>query len=471
VSSTRPASPWLRSPPPAVGWALLCVQLGLFALSLLFAANEPMFLASGERGGQGIDFFCVPKAYANLLAGRSAFDTWGAPAYGPHATWFVLHPAVAVWVGGYLWFLRPWFAYAVWVVVTLGMLAASAALFARHARTPWRRVLVFAAFLVSPLTYWLLFVGNIHAIVLLATAFMLVGLHELAEGAAPAFSIPARWKLGLGLVLSFLSKPVLLLVVPALVLVRATRRPAFSALGVYAVVSAAFLFVPSLNPESVGLDRLLWLLTHSGSAGRELNVYEHRFVLVPDMLDNAMHWLHMLVQSGFRWNHAQLFSLPVLLPDSVPAGVFRLLALLPLLLTVPLFWVSSPRTRLKVLAWIVLAALASHFLGYAIAWEYQYTQLLVAAAALLVLPIVTEERPRAASLLSLGLLLLFVPTPYVWLRDDGLAPWELTVLRLFRVVPAGMLALSAVAAVVALVRTNRSAGDSSDKNAVTRMVK
>ncbi|HEX6272931.1 MAG TPA: hypothetical protein VFZ53_07825 [Polyangiaceae bacterium] len=452
MSSTFWRSPWLRSPPPSLGWALLCVQLGLYAVALLLAANEPLFLASGERGGQGIDFFCVPKAYANLLAGRSAFDTWGAPAYGPHATWFVLHPAVAVWVGGFLWFLRPWLAYAVWVLVTLGLLAASAALIAHHARTPWRRVLVFAALLVSPLTYWLLFVGNVHAIVLFATALLLVGLHELAEAAPPAFAVSPRWKIGMGLVLSFLSKPVLLLVVPGLLLVRATRRPALSALGVYGVVSAAFLLVPSLNPESVGLERLLRAIAQPGFAAREFNVYEHRFVLVPEMLDNAMHWLHMLVQSGYRWNHAQLFSLPVLLPDSVPAGVFRLLAILPLVLTVPLFWVSSSKVRLQVLAWVVLAALASHFLGYAIAWEYQYTQLLVAAAALLALPIVTEGRPRAASLLALGLLLLFVPTPYVWLRQGGLSPGELTVLRLFRVVPAAMLALASVAAVVALVR-------------------
>jgi hypothetical protein len=425
----------------------------------VLAAHEPLFWASGERGGQGIDFFCVPKAYANLLAGRSAFDTWGAPAYGPHATWFVLHPAVAVWVGGYLWFLRPWVAYAAWVVVTLGLLVASAALIARYAQSAWRRVLVFGSLLISPLTYWLLFVGNIHAIVLLAAALVLVGLQELDELDPPALRIPARWKLGLGLVLSFLSKPILLLVVPALVLVRATRLATISAIGVYTLVSAAFLLVPSLNPESVGLDRLSWLLAHPSVAQRELNVYEHHFVLVPDMLDNAMHWLHMLVQSGYRWNHAQLFSLPILLPAWVPAGVFRLLALLPVALTISLAWVPSPNDRRRVLAWIVLAALASHFLGYAIAWEYQYTQLLVAAAALLVLPILREGRPRVASLLGLGLLLLFVPTPYVWLRDGGLSPRELGVMRLFRVVPAAMLAAAAVAAVFALARASRTSGD------------
>jgi hypothetical protein len=302
-------------------------------------------------------------------------------------------------------------------------------------------------------------VGNIHAIVLIATALLLVGLQELDGAEPPALRVPARWEIGLGLVLSFLSKPILLLVVPALLLVRATRLATISAISVYALVSAAFLLVPSLNPESVGLDRLFWLLAHPSVAERELNVYEHRFVLVPDMLDNAMHWLHMLVQSGHRWNHAQLFSLPILLPAWVPAGVFRLLALLPVALTVPLVWVRSPNDRRRILAWIVLAALASHFLGYAIAWEYQYTQLLVAAAALLVLPILSEGRPRAASLLGLGLFFLFVPTPYVWLRDGGLSPSELGVMRLFRVVPAAMLAAAAVAAVFALVRASRTSGD------------
>jgi hypothetical protein len=455
---TPGAGAWLRSPPPQVGWALLGIQLALIVIALAFGANDPFVFGSGERGGQGIDFFCVPKAYANLLAGRSPFDTWGAPAYGPHATWFVLHPAVAVWIGGYLWFFTPWVAYAVWVVVSFALLVASAALIARHAVNPWRRMLVHAALLMSPLTYWLLFAGNVHAVVVFATALVLVGLHELAENRPPAFSISAPWKVGLGLALSFLSKPLLLLVVPALTLIRTTRRATITALATYAVVSAAFIIVPGLNPESVGPGRLLWLFAHPDFARDQLNVYEQQFVLVPDMLDNGMHWLHMLAQSDYEWNHVQLFSLPALLRDitPVPEGLLRQLAFLPVAMSVSLFWMRSEATRLRAAAWIVFASLASHFLGYAIAWEYQYTQLLVPAAALLGLPIVIEGRPRWASLFATGLLLLFLPTPYFLLKSGGLLPWELAIMRAFRVLPALLLASAAVVAVAALARREAS---------------
>lgn len=455
-----------RRVPVAVGWALLAVQMVFFVTALALGAHEPLFFGSGERGGQGIDFFCVPKAYSNLLAGRSAFDTWSAPSYGPYATWFVLHPAVAVWVGGYLWFLPPWLAYASWVAITIGLLVASAALISRHAPTAWRRMLVFAVLLASPLTYRLLYVGNVHAIVLLATTLVLVGLHELAAKASPAFGISPRWKLGLGLGLSLLSKPVVLLVLPALVLVRATRRPALAALGVYALLSAAFVFLPILNPEWVGPERLAWLVTHPGFARRELNVYEHGFVLVPDMLDNGMHWLHMLTQSGYSWNHVELFSLRALLSEvkAIPSGALNLCALLPLLLSLILLRMPSQSAKLRALGWIVIAALAAHFLGYSLVWEYQYTQLLVAAAALLALPLVIEARPRAAELLALGLLLLFVPTPYGWFRSGGLSTWELAVMRLFRVVPATLLALASVIAVVATARAKIRPGETTTRS-------
>jgi hypothetical protein len=438
-----------------LGWALLAVHLGLVFTALALGAYDPLFLGNGPRGAQGIDFFCVPKAYANLLAGKSAFDTWGAPAYGPFSTWFVLHPAVALWVGGYLWFLPPWLAYAAWAGVTLALLVGSAALIARHAATPWRRVMVHAALLASPVTYWLVFVGNVHALVVFATALVLVGLHELAERAPPALSVPPRVKVGLGLALSFLSKPVLLLVVPALLVVRTTRRAALVALAAYAVVSSAFLFVPVLNPEAVGSERLLWLLAHPGFVERELNVYEQRLVLVPDMLDNGMHWLHMLAQSGYRWNHVEVLSLPALLNDveTLPSSVFRLLAFLPIALAVPVLRIQPETTRLRAVAWVVLAALASHFLGYAIAWEYQYTQLLVAVAALLALPVVSEGRPRAASVLVLGLALLFLPTPYALFKSGGFEPWELASIRLFRVLPAAALALAAMLVIGSMARS------------------
>ena len=58
-----------------VGVALLAAYVGLMIVGLGVGFHEPLFFGLGERGGQGIDFFCVPKAFSNLLAGRSAWIT------------------------------------------------------------------------------------------------------------------------------------------------------------------------------------------------------------------------------------------------------------------------------------------------------------------------------------------------------------------------------------------------------------
>jgi hypothetical protein len=446
---------WLRRPLSARwGIGFLCVYLAGMLLALALGAYDPLFFGAGERGGQGIDFFCVPKAFSNLLHGRSAFDTWGGEPYGPHATWFVLHPAVAIWVGGYLAWLPPWFAYAAWVGLTLALLAVCGLLLAHHAESTWRKVIVFGALLASPVTYLLLHCGNIHGIVLVSATLLLVGLCELGKSTPPALRISPRVKVASGLLLSLLSKPVLILLVPALLVARSTRRAVVASLALYTAISSAFILVPTLNPESVGVPRLLWVAFHPQWVRQELNVYQNGFVLLPEMLDNAMHWLHMLAQSDYAWDHAQIFSLPVfarsLLP--VPLGAFRLTALAPIVLAPFLFMLSEER-RLVAMTWLIILTLATHFLGYAIAWEYQYTQLLVVAAALAALPELRRGRPRWVTIALGSLLLLYLPTPYALLSDNGLTVDERALMRVSRVGPALLVALAAVGMVVRSLRT------------------
>ena len=307
---------------------LLISYLTVIGLLLALGWCTPLFPAQGFRGGQGIDFFCVPKAYNNLLQGRSAFDTWGGTPYGPHATWFVLHPAVALWPGGYLAWLPPWYAYGVWVVITLGILLACGALLAHHATDPGRKLVVYATLLASPVSYWLLFVGNVHGLLLLAAALLLVGLHEAASGASPALGISAPAKVAVGLLLSLLSKPLLLITAPALLVTRTTRRSALAALVAYTVISLAFLLMPLLNPEAIGVERLAELVTRS-SARSDFNVYTHHFILIPEMLDNTMHYVRMVAQSDYVWNHVQIYlaaGLGARLTDSELLGGLRSIA-------------------------------------------------------------------------------------------------------------------------------------------------
>jgi len=425
-------------------------------VALSAGAYQPLFFGIGERGGQGIDFFSVPKAYLNLLHGQSAFDTWRGVAYGPYATWFVLHPAVALWIGGYLGWLSPWVAYGAWVAITLVLLIACGQLLAHHAPSPWRKTLAFGAVLASPITYLLLHCGNIHGLVVFAVTLILVGLYELATDASFAGGIDPRMKVASGLLLSLLTKPVLILVVPALLVARTTRKLALVSLGVYAGVSLLFLFVPLLNPQSVGLERLTWLALHPSWVRQELNVYVNHFMLSRDMLDNGMHWLHMVAQSGYAWDHVQVFSLPVLLQSSfgIPVGAFRFVALVPVALSPLLFRLPEPR-RLLAAAWLVVLVLATHFLGYAVAWEYQYTQLLVVVGALITFPALTERNPRWVKFALASLALYYLPTPYGWLSAGGLTPAEMAVMRLCRVGPAVLTAAASLGAVVQLLRARQ----------------
>jgi hypothetical protein len=154
----------------------------------------------------------------------------------------------------------------------------------------------------------------------------------------------------------------------------------------------------------------------------------------------------MVAQSGYAWDHAQIFSLPVLwkgLVGRTPG--LEGLALLPGLLSPLLLAVREEGRRLTALGWLVALALATHFLAYAVVWEYQYTQLLPVTAALAVFPF-ARGRMRWPTLVALGVLLtLNLPSPYGLVSVGGLSPNGLSIMRLWRVVPALVLAVVALA--------------------------
>ena len=429
-----------KGPHPAWGAVILALYVVAMAVALVQGAYQPLFLGLGFRGGQGIDFYCVPKAFINLWHGKSAFDTWLPPLYGPHATWFVLHPAVAVVVGGSLAWLPPYGAYGVFAALSLGLLILSATLVAAHATTAWQRMLIYGALITSPITYWFLFVGNVHGLVVLASALLFVGFHEMrANARRPALGMAPTIKIGCGLLLSLLTKPLLVLIAPALLIVPRTRRVTLWALAAYAAVSAAFMWVPWLNPQGVGTARLIELAVSPSWVKAHLNIYLNHFVLVPEMRDNAMHWLHMVAQSGNQWDHAQIFSLPVMLNGIVGRlPSLQWFALLPVGLSLLLVR-RNPDAQARGLIWLLVLALATHFLAYAIAWEYQYIQLQLVAAVFLCFA--GQGWRRTITLAALAL--LYLPTPYCLWATDALNATSLLLMRATRVVPA--LVVAAVA--------------------------
>src|SRR6478672_249327 len=90
----------------------IIVAVVLFMLGALKFGWLNMFFFDTEHADvQGIDYFSLPKAYLNLLEKRSAYDTWGGQLFGTHSTWYLSHPAFAVFIGFWFSFFSPWVSY------------------------------------------------------------------------------------------------------------------------------------------------------------------------------------------------------------------------------------------------------------------------------------------------------------------------------------------------------------------------
>ena len=160
--------------------------------------------------------------------------------------------------------------------------------------------------------------------------------------------------------ISLLSKPMLLLVLPLLVLLKETRRAACAALAVYIGVSLAFLFVPALNPSG----------------------------------DNWEHWSHIWQVSGMNHYLAapsdvafkvpgcvrEIFSLPSFLNDLFPFRIPTFAYHLPLaaVLAFAVLAAGSRDAARRLTLTLVAAILGieAYYLSYTVVWEYHYTTLL-----------------------------------------------------------------------------------------------
>jgi hypothetical protein len=78
------ALPWITG-------TLVFIQL----LSLRLGILDRFFFDSMHAATQGIDFYSLPKAFLNLRAGHSAYDTYLPPLYAPAATWYLAQPHMA----------------------------------------------------------------------------------------------------------------------------------------------------------------------------------------------------------------------------------------------------------------------------------------------------------------------------------------------------------------------------------------
>ena len=244
-------------------WRRLCafVLLGLTAVwvaamlasALRWRFLDPLAGFSGCPIGQ--DFFQTPRGWRNLLAGNNIFLTEICD-YGPaYATVFFNHPFVALAVGAWTAPLPPWVAFGVYDGAAVVLLCLGARKLARGFDDPLCRSFCYYASFCAVPVYVIFWQAQVHALVVLAVALVLAGLMGLEREPEKA-DRHLRW-IQVGLLISLLSKPVVLVMLPVLFALPETRRKLLLPLAIYAAASLVFLLVPRLNPG--GYNGMHWL--------------------------------------------------------------------------------------------------------------------------------------------------------------------------------------------------------------------
>ncbi len=407
-------------------------------ISLRLGLLNAFFFDTAHADVQGIDFFSLPKAWLNLQAGRSLYGTFDPPSYGPHFTWYLAHPVLAVALGWPLSKLEPMDSYGVFTLLSLALMAVSAWLLARESEDVLVRRVIWLLLLGAFPTYLMLWVGNVQSLTVLGLTMLLVGILRRER-----WNVDAPWLIRAGLLISLFTKPVVLLMLPLLLLVKETRRSAFDALAVYVPVSLLFLVIPPVNPERISLGRVFWLAWHPGVVRSTMNIYANRLQLTPDMRDNSVHWFNLLAQSGFRLQHVDVYSLPVFLDGlfgvTTPEWFYLLLTGAVLVLSFAVARLPDRAERLEAALLLVLAASLDFFLAYPTAWEYQYTAVLPVAAVLL-LPGRSMLLPARVWRWCVGLACCaWLPSLYFLSRSAAPGALVLAMARLDRVVPVTVL--------------------------------
>ena len=310
--------------------------------------------------------------------------TFDPPAYGPHFTWYLAHPLLAVVLGWPLSRLAPGDSYGVFTILSLAVMAVCAWLLGREGQDGFTRRLIWLLLLGAFPSFSMLYVGNVQSLTVLGLSLLLIGMLRLVREQRGAESYILA-----GLLVSLFTKPVVLLTMPLLLLLRETRRTAWRALALYVPVSLLFEVVPLLNPQRISLPRVFWLAVHPAFVRATMDIYTNQLVLTPDMRDNSIHWFNLVAQSGFRLQHIDVFSLPVFLDGLFGTHTPDWLYLLPTFAVLACSVIvariqETPRRRICALL-LTMAASLDFFLSYPTVWEYQYTAVLPVAAVLLTL--------------------------------------------------------------------------------------
>lgn len=435
---------------------LLPYIIGLIILTMLlslhFGLLDLFFFGAEHATVQGIDYFAVPKSFINLLEKRSIYDTWGGQSYGPYSTWYLAHPAFSVFVSSWFSFFSPWVSYWLFCIFSILVMGACGYFISKTTLDPFKKKLSYFFILCTFPTYWMLYVGNMHATLVLALTLIIVGIYELTYCQNDK---QANNKLLIGLLLSFFSKPIVLLMLPLLLLIKDTRKTTIKSLLIYGVVSLAFIFIPLFNPEAVGWEKLVGL--DIDFIKQNLNIYKNNFVLNEYMKDNSIHWLNLIAQSDYKLIHIDVFSLPVfmdvIIGQETAPWIFKLPIYISIILSIAVGSIDDKKIRLETALLLIMAISLTFFLSYNTVWEYQFTSVLPILA---MLPILREQNVFYAkyipSMLIIGAFIC-LPSFYFLLGEvDITSKLALTIVHCNKIIPVLILFLLIIFLLIKAIR-------------------
>ncbi len=390
---------------------ILCMLLSLkyhFLNSFLSGCNK--------EGVMGDDYFSIPEGFLYLLLHKSMFyyhrfNTLPIP-YAPYIEPYVFHPLIAITFGAILSCFKPFIGYGIFVFLSLAMLSFSAYLISKQTPDPLIKRLSYLFIFCAFPVYLMLWLGQIHVLTIMAFAFLFAGILEILN--KPKLNQRKYYpKIVAGLLISLLSKPMVLLAFPVLLLTKETRKSTLLSLGIYVIVSGVLLFTPFLNPQHVSPLLYLSALSHAQNA-----CYYNQLI----GFDNFKHWTNMLCQSQSIAYNPELFSLSAFLKNFPgfshdPSWWLPLLKIpvyLVFLISLSVFWIQSQQERLKTVILIIILSIYSYYLSYTLVWEYQYTTI---SPTLPVLMILYQEESsqmtqKFMSAVIYTSLFLYLPTLY-----------------------------------------------------------
>jgi hypothetical protein len=415
----------------------------IMLLSLQFGWFNMFDPSSDHVNLQGAGYFSAPKSYLNLLARHSPYDTWALKDYDPQATYsiYLAHPAFSVFVASWFSFFAPWTSYWLFSFFSIGVMAYCGHLIAGTTLDPLKKRLSYFILICSFATYLLLYLGNIHSVFVLGLTLIFIGVFDHTYGDDEQ---RANAKLLAGMLITLLTKPVALLMLPILILTKETRVAALKSLAIYIAVSFIFIALPLFNPEGIGFSRLMKVAFDFDFIRQNMNVYLNHLVVNEYMKDNSFHWLNLIAQSDFRLMIDTNFSFPVfldaLIGSRLPSFIYQFHLFAVLLLSAVIPFVIDKRIRLESSLLLLFAISLSYFIGYSIVWEYQFTSVLPVVA---LLPILAERgvfyKRDVPLLFCLGAI-ASLPSLYFLVRGSDLSTDGIqTLIRLDRIVPVYLL--------------------------------